>query len=50
MTPEEIVSTDEEIVQDLTPQSWWKSEILEPTGEVKFLEIIEDVKVMDFNI
>src|SRR5882672_9594345 len=24
MTPEEIISTNEEIVHDLVPQSWWK--------------------------
>jgi len=44
-----ILNTNEEMIQDLVPQSWWKHKILEPTGEAKFLEIIEDVKVMSFN-
>ena len=50
MTPAEILSTDEEMIQDLVPWSWWKHEILEPAGEAIFLEIVEDVKAMSFNI
>src|SRR5882724_819895 len=46
----EILSTDEEMIQDLVPQSWWKHEILEPGDEVKFLKIVENVKAMSFNI
>src|SRR5882724_2094934 len=50
VTPAEILSTDEDTIQDLAPRSWWKHEILEPAGEAIFLEIVEDVKVMSFNI
>ena len=50
MTPEEIESTDEETIQDLVPQSWWKYEILAPAIEAKFLEIVVDVKGMALNI
>jgi len=50
MTPPKILSTDEDMIQDLAPQSWWKYKILGPTREAKFLEIIEDVKAMSFNI
>jgi len=38
------LSTDKEMIQDLVPQSWWKHEILEPTGEAIFLKIVKDVK------
>jgi len=44
--PQEIISSNEEINEDLAPQSWWQYEILEATGKAKFLEIIEDVKAM----
>ena len=50
VTPAKILSTDEEMIQDLAPWSWWKCEILEPAGEPKFLEIFDDVKAMSFNI
>jgi len=50
VTPAKILSTNEDTIQDLVPQSWWKHEILEPTGEAIFLEIVKDVKVMSFNI
>jgi len=50
VTLAEILSTDEEMIQDLVPCSWWKHEILEPVGKVKFLEIVKDVKMMPWNI
>jgi len=50
MTPAKILSTDEDTIQDLAPRSWWKHEILEPTGEAIFLEIVKDVQAMSFNI
>jgi len=45
-----ILRTDEETIQDLVPLSWWKHEILVPIGEVKFLKIVEVVKMMSWNI
>src|SRR5882724_3172923 len=50
VTPAEILSTDEDTIQDLAPWSWWKHGILEPAGEAIFLKIVEDVKAMYFNI
>src|SRR5882724_6290945 len=50
VTPAEILSTDEDTIQDLAPRSWWKHEILEPAGEAIFLEIVEEVKAVSFNI
>jgi len=40
VTPAEILSTNEERIQDLAPWSWWKHEIVEPIGEAKFLKIV----------
>src|SRR5882672_10037253 len=50
VTPEEIKSTNEETIQYLVPQSWWKYEILALAREGTFLEIVEDVKGMALNI
>ena len=50
MTPAEISSTDEQLIQDTVPQSWWKYNILEPARIAKLLKISEDVKVMCLNI
>jgi len=50
MTPAEILSTNQEMIQDMAPWSWWQHEILEPTGEAMFLKFVKDVKVMSFNI
>jgi len=48
--PQQNISSNKNIIRDLTPQSWWQYEILEATGKVKFLEIIEDVKAMSLEI
>jgi len=50
VTLAKILSTNKEMIQDLVPQSWWRHEILEPAGEAIFLEIVEDIKAMSFNI
>jgi len=40
VTPGEIVSTDEEIIQDLVPWSWWKYKILAPAGRQSSLRLL----------
>ena len=40
VTPAEILSTNEDMIQDLAPQSWWKHEILEPAGEAIYLRLL----------
>ena len=50
VTPAKMSSTDDELIQDTAPRSWWKDDILEPARIAKFLEIAKDVKVMCLNI
>ena len=42
--PQQNISSNKDIIPDLTPLSWWQYEILEATGKAKFLEIIKDAK------
>ena len=50
MTPAEIPSLNKDTIQDSVLQSWWQYGFLDAAGEAKFLEIVEDVKAMFFNI
>src|SRR5882724_9155469 len=45
-----LVMPQKNIIRDLIPQSWWQYEILEATGNAKFLEIVKDVKAISLEI
>jgi len=36
VTPQQNISSNKDIIHDLTPQSWWQYEILEVTRKAKF--------------